>query len=471
MEVFTTKYGTVSCFSNDVVFASALREGKMYEEDLILKIIPLLQDGKKIILDVGSHIGTHSMIYSSLLDCKVLSFEPQQKIFDLLKKNINEKCVPYHVAVGHTNTTTTLSSHLYDGYDCLIDYNTTKLFNYGGIGLGLHGEQVQMITIDSLNLPQCDYIKIDVEGAELLVVMGAKETISKYKPLIWFEQTDKRITEEMKQSMRIDVEGDVPSFLISFGYQFIPINEQNKLAYVPKEIDLSTKENTIYSESGEDGILSELFRIYGTTNKYYVEFGAEDGSQCNTRALRETGFDGILMDMNYSNPAIHLYQETITYENVIDLFKKYNVPLAFDLLSLDIDSYDYYVLDELLQVYTPRIFVCEYNATHLPHEDKIVLKDSKINHNYFGASILSFYKLAQRYNYSLVYANEKGVNLFFVHNDLFSIYTTKHRNNVEALYKLPKYGTGPNGGHLQDVYNQPYISSDNATSKSSIRFK
>lgn len=45
------------------------------------------------------------------------------------------------------------------------------------------------------------------------------------------------------------------------------------------EIDLSTKEKTIYSESGEDGILFELFERFGITNKFYVEFGAEDGSQ------------------------------------------------------------------------------------------------------------------------------------------------------------------------------------------------
>lgn len=463
IETFTTKYGKISCYSNDAVFISSLRNGHLYEEDLILKhIIPILNDGSiKVILDVGSHIGTHSMIYSSLLNCKIMAFEPQKNMYDLLEKNVDSKCIPYHVAVGHKNMLTSLSSYLYDGYDCFIEYNTAKMLNYGGIGLGLNGEEIGMITIDSLKLDQCDYIKIDVEGAEILVLMGAKKTIQKYKPVIWFEQTDKCVSQEMILSMDIDFEiEDVTTFLTNMGYQITSIDENNKLAFIQKEIDLSTKEKTIFSESGEDGILFELFRLYGTTNKYYVEFGAEDGSQCNTRALKESGFDGILFDMNYSNPSIHLYKETITVGNVIDIFKKYNVSLDFDLLSLDIDSYDFYVLQEILKVYTPRIFVCEYNATHLPNEDKVVLKKSIINNNYFGASILSFYKLAQKYNYSLVYANEKGVNLFFVHNDLFSMYTTKNRNNVEAIYKFPKYGNGPNGGHLQDLYNQSYISSD-----------
>lgn len=230
------------------------------------------------------------------------------------------------------------------------------------------------------------------------------------------------------------------------------------------EIDLSSKEKTYYSESGEDGILFELFNIFGVTDKYYVEFGAEDGSQCNTRALRQfANFNGVLFDMKYQNTNINLFKHEITTYNVIDIFKSHNVPTQFDLLSIDIDSYDFYVLQVILEHYKPRVFVCEYNATHLPTEDCVVLKENVImNGNYFGASILSFYKLGIKYNYSLVYANNKGVNLFFVHNDLIrsSNVFIKNINDVGAIYKTPKYGKGPNGGHQPDIYNQPYISSD-----------
>lgn len=230
------------------------------------------------------------------------------------------------------------------------------------------------------------------------------------------------------------------------------------------EIDLSTKEKTYYSESGEDGILFELFNLFGVTNKYYVEFGAEDGSQCNTRALREfANFNGVLFDMNYENININLFRTEITTNNVIDIFKSHNVPSHFDLLSVDIDSYDFYVLQVILEHYRPRVFVCEYNATHLPTKDCVVLKENVImNGNYFGASILAFYKLGIKYNYSLVYANNKGVNLFFVHNDVInsSNYRIIDINNVEKIYKTPKYGKGPNGGHQSDIYNQPYTSGE-----------
>jgi len=38
---------------------------------------------------------------------------------------------------------------------------------------------------------------------------------------------------------------------------------------------------------GEDGIIEAAFRCLQTTDKYYVEFGVEDGSECTTRLLRE----------------------------------------------------------------------------------------------------------------------------------------------------------------------------------------
>jgi len=477
VESFPTKYGNISCYLNDIVFSSFLRKGQIYEEDLITKyIIPILNsdDSTKLILDIGGHIGTHSILYSKMVNCNILTFEPQHKIYNILKHNIDsnniKNCKIFNNAVGHANMKTNLSNMLYDGYNLEIQYDTTTIFNYGGIGLGKNGEDVNMITIDSLNLEMCDYMKIDVEGAEILVLIGAQNTIQKYKPLIWFEKTDKCVSPEMKESMGIDFElPDTFEFLTNLGYRFHNLNNDNIIAYHITntrkiEIDISIKEQTIYSESGEDGILFELFNIFGVTNKYYLEFGAENGTQCNTRALREfIGFNGVLFDMSYENKDINLHKNMITDENVVDLFKKHNVPSEFDLLSVDIDSHDFYVLHEILKSYTPRIFVCEYNATHLPSDDKVVLRNAiNFNGNYFGASILSFYKLARKYNYSLVYANKKGVNLFFIHDKLLqnSIYTIKNINDVNRIYMTPKYGNGPNGGHMPDIYNQTYISSD-----------
>jgi FkbM family methyltransferase len=239
---FITKYGNMTCFANDIVFNSELKNGKIYEEELIKdNIIPLFHNKNKeknVILDIGSHIGSHTLIYSNLIkNSQIFAFEPQKEIFNLLEKNVNDNNLQnvkiFNNAVGHYNMDAYISNMLYDGYNCIVEYNTHKTFNYGGIGLGEYGEPTKMVTIDSLNLDSCDYIKIDVEGAEILVLIGGVNTITNFKPYIWFEKTDKIVTDEMKRSLNIDFElPNIFEFLNNIGYKFKPINNDNYLAYI-----------------------------------------------------------------------------------------------------------------------------------------------------------------------------------------------------------------------------------------------
>lgn len=234
------------------------------------------------------------------------------------------------------------------------------------------------------------------------------------------------------------------------------------------EVDLSAFEQRFYSQNGEDGVLLKIFELIGTESKYFVEFGVQDGTQCNTRYLRqERGWRGLLMDASSRDPDVNLQQELITAENINLLFDKYNVPASFDLLSIDIDYNDFYVWSAIEERYAPRVVVIEYNATHLPHEDKVVYYDPNIfwdGTNYFGASILSFYKLARKKGYSLVYAEKRGVNLFFVRDDVLNKCnsTFKNVNCVECLYKYPRYSTGSNGGHIQDSLRRAYYNAEDA---------
>ena len=129
-----------------------------------------------------------------------------------------------------------------------------------------------------------------------------------------------------------------------------------------------------------------------------------------------------------------LFRSFITEENVIYLFNKYNVPKHLNVLSVAIDFNDFYCLKEILANYLCDIVICEYNATHLPTEDKIVIYNMNgrwDGTNYFGASLLAFNKLAEKYSYSLVYCNKNGVNCFFVHNDII-------KNKLRAHCKLRK---------------------------------
>ncbi len=237
--------------------------------------------------------------------------------------------------------------------------------------------------------------------------------------------------------------------------------------FYSNKIDLNQFERKIYSQNGEDGVTMKLLElIYPNDpyNKYYVEFGVENGAECNTRVLREGyNWKGLQMDGSNENEQINLKREYITMENVVELFEKYNVPKHINLLCVDIDFNDFYCLKEILKKYVCDIIICEYNGTHFAHEDKIVIYDkdgSWDGTNYCGASLLALDQLGRMHNYSLVYCNRNGVNCFFVHNSIIQSKDLKfkHLGDVSKIYRPSRYGHGPNGGHRQDPLNRKYIS-------------
>ena len=236
-------------------------------------------------------------------------------------------------------------------------------------------------------------------------------------------------------------------------------------------MDLNLFENKVFSQNGEDGVTMKLVELIydgNNDNKFYVEFGVENGMECNTRILREKyNWKGLQMDGGNENDSINLRKEFIMKENVVELFKKYNVPQNINVLSVDIDFNDFYCVKEILANYQCDIIICEYNATHLANEDKIVIYDKNgrwDGSNYFGVSLLSLDKLGKKYNYSLIYCNNNGVNCFFIHNDILKNKDLQFKNvgDIAQIYKPARYSFGPNGGHPQDPHNRKYITYDEA---------
>ena len=207
-------------------------------------------------------------------------------------------------------------------------------------------------------------------------------------------------------------------------------------------------EQKIYSQNGEDGILKIIFNKIGVTNKFCVEFGVGDGTVCNTRYLIEKqGWDFLHMDQGKNLPP-SIKKESVTAENVNSLFKKYKVPKEFDLLSIDIDSNDYWVWKAIGE-YSPRVVVIEYNASIPPAESKAIKYDPMAHWdgtNYFGASLLALANLGQTKGYTLIGCDSRGIDAFFIKNGLI-------KNNfviksVKETYRPPRYGKKINGKHI-----------------------
>ena len=205
-------------------------------------------------------------------------------------------------------------------------------------------------------------------------------------------------------------------------------------------------EKKIYSQNGEDGILEFIFEKIGITNKFFVEFGVEDGKECNTRLLAEKGWCGLCMDAVYQSDNIK--KEFVTAENIEELFRKYNVPTTFDLLSVDIDYNDYWVWKSIVN-YFPNVVVIEYNASYPPNESRVVPYDPHRKWdqtNYFGASLLALNNLGKSKGYRLIGCESCGVNAFFCKNELANnIFPEK---TVKEVFMPPKYGEIIDGNYV-----------------------
>ncbi|MBF0370626.1 MAG: FkbM family methyltransferase [Magnetococcales bacterium] len=137
------------------------------------------------VLDIGANIGYHTLFFARKVGPRgqVIAFEPQRMIHQLLCANMALNSIPnvwcHQAAVGAAAGSITVPA---------LDYGTET--NFGGLGLdveGTVGETVAMMTVDSLNLARCHFIKIDVEGMELAVLEGAQQTIRKHRPILYLE--------------------------------------------------------------------------------------------------------------------------------------------------------------------------------------------------------------------------------------------------------------------------------------------
>lgn len=189
----------------------------------------------------------------------------------------------------------------------------------------------------------------------------------------------------------------------------------------------------LYSQFDEDGIIAEIFRRIGATSRTFVEFGVEDGTECNSLALLLQGWRGLWLEGGTEHVAsierhfaqererglLTIIQAFITAENINDLIVGWGSG-EIDLLSIDIDGNDIHVF-EALTVLQPRVVAIEYDAKFPPSIAVAPKYDARRvwqGTGYMGASLEALARVARRRGYALVGCSFVGVNAFFVRDDL-----------------------------------------------------
>lgn len=215
-------------------------------------------------------------------------------------------------------------------------------------------------------------------------------------------------------------------------------------------------ESKVFSQNGEDGILQEIFRRIGEGDRFSIEFGIGDGTECCTRMLLvNRGWAGLLIEGSQASvdtakriyggfDRVRILQTFVTSENILGVFRDHGVPESPDLLVVDIDGNDYWILDRILSSYRPRVVVCEYSARWTPKTDWVMpYNPSHVwdGSAYFGASLAALFRLGEKHGYRLVCCESRGVNAFFVRADLIGDGFPDNSLGL-AHYVPPHYGRG-----------------------------
>jgi hypothetical protein len=195
---------------------------------------------------------------------------------------------------------------------------------------------------------------------------------------------------------------------------------------------LTPYECSVYSQNGEDGILAEILRRIGVSNRVFLEIGAGDGLENCTAFLLMQGWSGFWLDgsdafvqsLAIAKPEtqarVMCHVAILTRENVGSVLASLRVPKEFDVLSIDIDHNTYYIWKATGE-WRPRVVVVEYNAFIPAHLDWKVAYAPDVGwdrtHN-FGASLKALELLGREMGYSLVGCDLTGANAFFVRDDL-----------------------------------------------------
>lgn len=234
-------------------------------------------------------------------------------------------------------------------------------------------------------------------------------------------------------------------------------------------------EERVCSQCGQDGVLKAIFQNVGfreprKTEKpapFYVEFGARKPGMLNSAVLREfCGWQGILLDSQPGEtphggcrdcPGVAdiVKTEFVTAENIVELFRKYDVPRDFDLLTIDTDYNDYWIWRALLTdgTFRPRVVAVDFNPDLPLHEAKAVRYSAMAEWDgtvYTVGSLLAYALVARAHGYSFAYALEMGSHAFFVRSDLL------HEEDIDMPLRFVKKNSHPPDPEERDFVDVLY---------------
>jgi FkbM family methyltransferase len=211
MKILNVKGKAIAVLANDTHISKWVEQsGRLdHDQNMLPLLAPYIKKGDTVI-DCGAFCGDHTQYYIDRVggEGSVYAFEPNLAAFNCLEFNMDKYLNVHLFNKGLSDKPHSISISQSDNV---------------GASHAIDGNDVECITLDSLNLESCHFIKMDCEGMELKALLGAKETIKKFKPVMLLE-----INRGALERQRTSAE-EIFLWLTTYGYSYRNIYKEQGL--------------------------------------------------------------------------------------------------------------------------------------------------------------------------------------------------------------------------------------------------
>ncbi len=184
------------------------------------------------IIDVGANVGAHTLPFASLCgdSGKVLAVEATAWAFDKLQRNLSlnpdlaERVTAKHAYLVSDPAVVHLPASLYSSWR-VDGYRRNEALHQGHLGALKELNVTEAVCLDTLiealAWPKCEFLKIDVDGNEYEVFLGARHLLEHYRPKVFLEVSP-HVHDERNPSQF----GALLQLFQDYGYQFYNFRHQ-----------------------------------------------------------------------------------------------------------------------------------------------------------------------------------------------------------------------------------------------------